>query len=157
VSAMVALRMLSGAFVALGLAALMSAATMPTARVRVNTGAAPDAVLTDPKAAHSNLDSAAKLVAARDLFRRSRRPSDIAGNTPVPAIELVVARPELRLLGMVTGPSPTAVIVGLPGGPEIRVVRQGDVVAGFTVRRISSFGVEVRGMDTTWLLTVGKP
>jgi hypothetical protein len=37
------------------------------------------------------------------------------------------------------------------------VVGPGEVFAGLTIRRISAAGVEVAGLDTTWLLTLRRP
>jgi hypothetical protein len=58
------------------------------------------------------------------------------------------------LIGLVSGIAASALIEGFPGAAGPRAVRQGDVVGSLTVRRISSSGVEIAGMDTTWMLTV---
>lgn len=101
------------------------------------------------------------VVAERDLFRRSRRPGSKGGMPPdgagIPQPANASPKPALRLLGLVAGARPTAVIEGLPRTSGPRVVGPGEVFAGLTIRRISAAGVEVAGLDTTWLLTLRRP
>ena len=104
-------------------------------------------------------DSVVSTIVRRDPFRIGREPAPLAydpvrtAQPPMPA----APKPALRLLGVVAGRDPTAVIEGFPGGERARVVRAGDEVAGLRVVRISVEEVKVVGMDTTWVLTVREP
>jgi hypothetical protein len=150
------LRAIVWPFTGLGLAALGAAVFAPVA---TSLPAAPPR-----EAAHAakltvvrpNLDSVARVVTERDLFRPSRRPAPISA-VPSPASPVpVVPRPTLTLVGLVAGAQPSAVIEGFPGTQGPRVVRPGDVIGPLTIRRISAAAVEITGMDTTWVLTVRK-
>lgn len=97
----------------------------------------------------------------RDPFRTTRLPADVAYD-PMRAASGAVAvtpspKPTLVLTGIVWGTSPVAVIEGLPGLNEARVLRSGDSVSGLVVRRIEHGRVTVVGMDTLWVLTVRQP
>jgi hypothetical protein len=61
------------------------------------------------------------------------------------------------LTGIVWGRDPAAVLEGVPGVDGARLVRSGEELAGFRVRRITAQTVTVTGMDTTWVLEVRKP
>lgn len=104
-------------------------------------------------------DSLARETVARDLFRAERRPARVsydpikATAPPVPQVQ----KPVLVLAGIVWGKDPTALIEGLPGTDGSRVLRLGEVVAGFTVREIQRDRVIVTGLDTTWTLQVKEP
>lgn len=104
-------------------------------------------------------ESLRHVVAARDLFRATRRPA-LTLYDPVRASQPVVEappKPTLVLVGIVVGSEPTAVIEGFPGFEGPRVVRIGDVVAALRVRSIGPTGVRITGMDTVWTLTVREP
>ena len=151
------LRGAAWAFAAVGFAALLGAALKPP--VSVPRTAAPASDLSDtmgPRPA-TGLDSVAAVVIRRDLFRRSRTPGPAFSTPPASPATGAVARPSLRLVGLIAGEKPTAVIEGLPGTAGPRVVRFGDVVGGLTVGKIEESGVHVAGMDTTWVLTVRRP
>lgn len=143
----------------LGVAALGAAMVLPAVPLPPVTepapGASPPAV--SPRSALT--DSAAALVVARDLFRRSRRPAASPSRSATPATPAApaVRRPTLRLVGLVVGPDGAAVIEGLPGAEGARVVREGDVIGNLRIRRITHAGVHVSGMDTVWVLTVREP
>ncbi|HLB38652.1 MAG TPA: hypothetical protein VJL31_18930 [Gemmatimonadales bacterium] len=156
-SATVALRILVWTFVALGFLALAGAALVPPAPPQLEAHPAPASPLTDPMPIPRNLDSAASLVATRNLFRRSRQPSPISSGAAAPTTQPGVPKPVLRLAGLVVGADPSAVIEGFPGLEGPRVVRVGDVIGQLTVRRVDSALVEVTGMDTTWVLRVRRP
>lgn len=135
----------------------MDAPLAPTAGVAVSAGAF------DPEPARYRGDSVARLVVARDLFRIERRPASTP-YTAVPGVSGVtgaavpsIPKPPLRLVGLVMGRLPTAVIEGLPGTDTPRAVRVGDLVAGLTVRAIRDSTVVIAGMDTVWVLTVRPP
>ena len=66
-------------------------------------------------------------------------------------------RPTLLLVGVVDGANPSAVIEGFPGVEGSRVVRVGDVVVGFAIKKVSRGQVVISGMDTTWVLEVREP
>lgn len=101
-------------------------------------------------------------VLERPAFRADRRRAGVAydGNTagepdtpPTPR----APRPTLALSGIVWGPEPAALIEGVPGTEGSTVLRRGDTLAGLKVTRLDSGRVVIRGMDTTWSLTVRNP
>lgn len=105
-------------------------------------------------------DSLTQVVVSGDLFRAGRRPADIAydplrGASAVPTDG--PPKPQLTLVGVVSGGEPSAVIEGFPGVEGSRVVRVGDVVAGLRVKSIATHGVRIVGMDTVWTLTIKEP
>lgn len=92
---------------------------------------------------------------ARNPFRISRRPS----RTPFggsPPGDNAQAPPPLRLAvsGIVWGPVPSAIITGLPTPDESRLMRVGDVFAGFRVVRIRAGSVVLAGGDSTLRLSL---
>src|SRR3989304_3447806 len=152
-------RLAAWTFAALGLVALLGAGVLPV--VSPVRNAEPVSLPSPGEGPRipGKLDSAASGVTEHDVFRRSRRPAlagtqatSVAAMTPPPR-----PMPALQLVGLVAGAKPTAVIAGFPGTTGPRVVRVGEVISGLRVRRIGTEGVEVAGMDTTWLLTVRKP
>ncbi|SRR6266699_3002060 len=100
-------------------------------------------------------------VAARDLFRVSRRPSPVVFDPVPPAAvpTILSARPPLILVGVVwdRGNDPTALIEGFPGLEGARPVRRSETIAGLRVAAISFERVVIAGQDTTWTLTVREP
>ncbi len=108
----------------------------------------------------SRVDSLDEVLIARDPFRASRRPAAVPFDPnpapPVPA-EPPPPKPALAITGIVWGGQPSAVLEGLPGAEGARLVRVGEVIAGFRIRRITAREVTVTGMDTTWVLAVRKP
>jgi hypothetical protein len=105
-------------------------------------------------------DSLDEKVIARDPFRSTRHSAAVPfdPNPPAPmAAEPPPPKPTLAVTGIVWGAAPSAVLEGLPGVEGARLVRAGEVIAGFRVRRITAHEVTVTGMDTTWVLKVRKP
>lgn len=112
-----------------------------------------------PHSAPYRADSLARVIVAADAFRMDRRPLARAyevARVGAPAAP-VPLRPTLTLVGLVAGDQGTAVIDGLPGIEGSRVMRLGEVVAGFRLARIEGNRAVVIGMDTTWVLTVREP
>ena len=105
-------------------------------------------------------DSLGDFVVRRDPFRAGRRPAEVvydpAGSAATAPAD-IPPKPELVLSGIVWGVIPAAVLEGLPGLPEPRVVREGEVVGGLRIRRITRDRVVITGMDTLWTLTVREP
>ena len=104
-------------------------------------------------------DSLASVAAARDPFRLQRTaasqsfdPDASADAAPAPHPQ----RPSLELVGIALGDDPAALLDGLPGTDGTRVLRVGESVAGYTVRRILTDRVTVQGPDTTWTLEVRR-
>jgi hypothetical protein len=101
-------------------------------------------------------DSLEYRLVARDPFRPSHRPASVAFDpnpappTPPPP------KPSLLVTGILWGREPSAVLEGLPGVDGARLMRVGEHVAGFRIRRITPKQVTVTGMDTTWVLDVRK-
>ena len=103
-------------------------------------------------------DSVAAVV-SRDPFRIGRRPV-LPAYDPLKLAEQQAPpppKPTFVLVGIVDGAAPSAVIEGFPGVDGSRVVRVGDVIAGFAVKRISAGRVIIAGADTTWRLEVREP
>ena len=143
-----------------GLVSLGAALLVPLA-----AGAA-DARLThaaSPAPAHGKpaADSLATAVVARDLFRLGRRPAAVAFNpTAGPETRMLPSssqKPPLRLVGLVDGPRPQALIEGLPGTDRARALSQGEAVAGVRVIAIGRGVARLAGMDTLWVLTLRRP
>ncbi len=139
-----------------GLGALARAVTVPVAPAPALEPAVRAQADTGAPRAPSGLDSAARFAASRDLFRRSRRPGPAATAEGLAPSAPSSPKPALRLVGILAGAEPTAVIEGLPGARTARVVRPGDVIGPLTVGRITNAEVRVSGMDTTWVLTLAR-
>jgi hypothetical protein len=60
------------------------------------------------------------------------------------------------LRGLVGGPPWNAILDGVPGHDGGFVVRAGDSVAGLKIRSVRRDGATIRGMDTTWILRLGR-
>jgi hypothetical protein len=116
-----------------------------------------------PVPAHSPLavDSLVTAVVGRDPFRLGRRPATVAFNpTAGPETRTLPPsrpRPPLRLVGLVDGPRPQALIEGLPGTDRARALSQGESVAGVRLVGIGRGVARLAGMDTLWVLTLRRP
>src|SRR3990172_7392451 len=154
----VPVRLAAWTFPVLGVVALLGAGVLPVVSpVRTAEPVSLPSPGDGPRTP-GRLDSVASTVTEHDLFRRSRRPAPAGTQaTSVAMTPPPPPKPALQLVGLVAGAKPTAVIAGFPGTTGPRVVRVGGVISGLRVRRIGTEGVEVAGMDTTWLLTVRKP
>jgi hypothetical protein len=144
----------------LGLIVAARVAAVPLVDVTIPPAAgSPPAVASG--AARGHPDSVATRLVRRNPFRTTRRPAPVAYH-PValsgpPAPE--PPKPALVLAGIVWdgGDDPTAVVEGLPGAAEPRIVRRGDVVGGLRVAAIARDRVTVSGMDTVWVLRLKEP
>lgn len=145
--------------VLIGLGALVRAITVGVVPASVPQPVARAAADSAPAVTWGDPDSLAGFATSRDPFRRSRRPGPSAGTLPSRGPNVAsVPKPTLRLVGVLEGANPTAVIVGFPGARGARVVSPGDVVGALKVERITSAEVRLSGMDTTWALTLeNKP
>jgi hypothetical protein len=63
-------------------------------------------------------------------------------------------KPALRLRGILGGPPWDVLIEGVPGREGAVVARVGQTLGGVTIRAVHRDTVIVRGMDTTWKLTI---
>lgn len=136
---------------------------------RLGSGPAPDSAPAIPAApslvariAPESLAAVATRVVEGDPFRLERRPAAVAFD---PALEGMPAppppppkppKPALTLAGVLGGPPWEALLEGIPGRDGSVVVRQGDRVGALTIRAVRRDTVIVRGMDTTWTLTVRR-
>jgi hypothetical protein len=99
-------------------------------------------------------------IVAGDLFRRERQINDSAPwgaasqLTPLPPP--APPKPRLVLRGLVGGPPWQAILDGLPGHEGSYVARAGDSIGGLKIRSVRGDGATIRGMDTTWLLKLGR-
>jgi hypothetical protein len=150
--------------VGLLLAALGGAAVTGLALVRPVVGIELPAQLvglpaTSPLASLSVSAEAVERAIGRPAFRADRRAPvgrydperEPAPETPA---EPPAPKPALAISGIVWGDVPAAVVEGLPGAERSVVLRVGDAAAGLRVVRIQGDRVLIRGMDTTWHLTV---
>ena len=99
-----------------------------------------------------------RAILAGDVFRRERSAPDSAVSAPRPTTPQPTAppRPRLVLRGLVGGPPWNAILEGVPGHDGSYVVRTGDSVAGLKIRSVRRDGATIRGMDTTWILKLGR-
>lgn len=106
-------------------------------------------------------DSLRETVIAQDVFRLDRRPAALAFE-PGRALLLLdrqvsPPKPALRLVGLVEGTRPQALIEGLPGAERGRALAWGESLGGLRVAEIRGGQVRVIGMDTVWVLTLRRP
>jgi hypothetical protein len=104
-------------------------------------------------------DSLESRLIVHDPFRPARRPAGVRfdPNPPLTPAAPRPPKPVLALTGIVWGKEPSAVVEGLPGVDGARLIRVGDDIAGFRIRRITAQQVTVTGMDTTWVLELRTP
>jgi hypothetical protein len=143
-----------------GLALGVRLAAWPLVRVVV-PAAADAALVASSPVSEFQPDSLVRLIVARDAFRLTRHPSDIAYD-PVRLAQPVTPpapKPVLALVGIVwdSGRDPTALVEGLPGVEGPRPVRSGEIIAGLRVKTITPDRIMITGLDTTWTLTVREP
>jgi hypothetical protein len=96
---------------------------------------------------------------ATDPFRRDRGRFDSAATTTAPVLQAkppAPPKPRLVLRGIVGGPPWDAIVDGIPNREGSYVVRSGDSVSGLKIRSVRADRVTIRGMDTTWILTLGR-
>lgn len=96
------------------------------------------------------------LIVDNDLFRLANAPSTVRyspATEGMGAPQVAVARPALSVKAIVGGPPWQAMIDGLPGASPT-LVRSGQLVGPLTVTAVGRDTVTVRGMDTTWKLTL---
>lgn len=144
---------------ALGSVVVIRLAAWPLVQVDLSS-------VSEPVGSSRSVDAPRKVAAesvaaitARDPFRVGRRPA-LPAYDPLRLAEQLAPpppRPALLLVGIVDGLNPSAVIEGFPGVEGARVVRVGDVVAGFTIKQVRWGQVRITGMDTTWVLEVREP
>lgn len=118
-------------------------------------GVAPLPALFDPDL----LAAAADDAAAANLFRQDRgMTADMADEAPVAGVASRPPnpRPPFVLRGVIGGPPWDVVIDGVPGRSAGTVIRDGQTVAGFSVRVASRDTVVVSGPDTTWTLVLRR-
>ena len=99
---------------------------------------------------------------ARPMFRADRRRSaryDATAASSADAAPAAPAQPKpvLVLSGLVRGARPAAVLAGIPGTEGEVVLRQGDRVGGLRLVRLEGDRAVVRGLGSTWRLTLRNP
>lgn len=152
-----------------GLLALLAAAGTATA-IAAQAGLAREAAvlgLEEPVPAalstagpRLNRDSLSLLATARNPFRLTRAPAPVVfdpvaqslGGPPTPR----PPRPLPILAGLLLGPSPGALIDGIPGTEGTRLLRIGESAGAFRVRMITPDSVVLEGADTTWSLKLRR-
>ena len=87
----------------------------------------------------------------------SRYAGAVAAGTPVAPAPPAAPKPVLILSGILWGPSPEAILDGIPGQAGAVVVHPGMAVGALKVTTIERTRVRVVGMDTVWNLTVRVP
>lgn len=103
--------------------------------------------------------AASEGLVARDPFRLERRPSAVPynpalGTVPSPAPR--PPRPTLAVTGILGGPPWEALLEGVPGRQGSVLVRRGDTLGGLHIRSVTKDTVWIRGMDTTWVLSLRR-
>lgn len=108
-----------------------------------------------------SIASSADRIASRDPFRLSHAPATVPyaperrGAAPAIQSRPVAPRPNLSVRGILGNSNLwRAILVGVPGHSEAVLVNPGDTLGGLRVRRITRDTVFVRGIDTSWALTV---
>lgn len=142
----------------LGLVTVVRLAAWPVVRVTLPPGDFASAARPGLPQTRVVAESIAAIV-GHDPFRAGRR-ALLPAYDPLRLSEQLappLPRPTLLLVGVVDGPNPSAVIEGLPGVEGSRVVRVGDVVGGFSIKKVLHGQVVISGMDTTWVLEVREP
>jgi hypothetical protein len=96
-------------------------------------------------------------IAEGNLFRPNRSAPDTTGmpvmvNGAPPPMQ--PPKPALRLRGILGGPPWDVLIEGVPGSEGAIVARVGQTLNGVTIHAVRRDTVIVRGMDTTWKLTI---
>lgn len=156
----------TGVILTLGVTALDTRRIVPTVRTArpVIAPLIGFATGSGSAARRDSLDDFARHIADRDLFRLDRQPAAVAYGTVVAGVPgsatgrpSATATPHLIVSGIVGGPPWAALLDGIPGRDGSMLVRQGDTLAGFTVRAVRRTGVIITGMDTTWHLTLNTP
>jgi hypothetical protein len=123
-----------------GTVALIAAVRLPLDRTFSDSASAPSAL---PAGARSSARPPDSLVARSGLFRPSRAPAPIpfdpgGQQTEVPP---VAPAPAFTLVGLALGPTPTAVISGIPGHEGAQVLAEGDELGGARLIRVEAAGV----------------
>jgi hypothetical protein len=144
----------------LGVLAAVGAAVMPL--VPEDTEPVPRGAPTaEGRREPYHADSLRKAVIAQDVFRLDRRPAPLAfepGRALLPPDrQASPPKPALRLVGLVEGTRPQALIEGLPGAERGRALAWGEALGGLRVAEIRRGQVRVVGMDTVWVLTLRRP
>ncbi|MBK9067239.1 MAG: hypothetical protein IPL76_10215 [Gemmatimonadetes bacterium] len=92
-----------------------------------------------------------RLPSRQPVVRYGAPPAVVAAPVPRPP------KPALALTGVLWGPEPAALLLGIPGTDGEIVVHRGETHGPIHVRAINPQAVELEGMDTTWTLTVRTP
>ena len=113
-----------------------------------------------PHATTDSLDDAIALIAAENLFRPERasaKDADVANGTAGTPPVARPPKPSLVLRGVLGGPPWDAIIDGVPGHAGSVVLRTGQQSGELQMRAFRHDTVFIRGMDTTWTLTLHRP
>lgn len=138
--------------VSIGAALLMLAAS-PTARAQVPTDRVANSARRD------SLESAFGRLLLAAPFRASRRPPETRFALEPEAAPGPVEDPfaVLRVVGVLTGNAPVAIIDGVPGQSAPRVFAPGDTMGGVKLERVIPKGAYVRAAGARRLLTLVTP
>ena len=108
----------------------------------------------------NDLNAAVEEVIVRNPFRLSRRPSGVPFGTEAQVLQQAAPaarpRPKLVLAGLVGGPPWVALLEGVPGRDGPVAVRQGDTLAGLSIRNVTRDGAVIADLDTLWRLTLRR-
>jgi len=72
-------------------------------------------------------------------------------------VQVLPPKPQLQLSGILWGPEPAALVLGMPGEEGEVVLHRGERRGGIRVASIDPDRVRLEGMDTTWTLTIRRP
>lgn len=144
----------------IGAIACLAAGAMafrPTSAPARDAGAGAPLPIETPRHDADALLDAIGTIAEGNLFRPDRAapdtiavPANVNGAPP----PMAAPKPPLRLRGILGGPPWDVLIEGIPGREGAVVARVGQTLGGITIRAVQRDTVTVRGMDTTWKLTI---
>ena len=105
-----------------------------------------------------SLSAFSEVVTEHDLFRLSRRPSQVqrGQSAPETIAPAAITRPTLSLAGIVGGPPWVALLEGVPGRDATVALATGDTVAGLRVRSVDRNVAVIAGTDTVWRLILRR-
>jgi hypothetical protein len=148
---LIELSLWSGAGVALVAAAIVGRASYARLVPLSMAGAALVAPTLPTLPPASELARLASRTSELDVF--SATAEEVAAPAPPPASPRF--RPSLLVRGTVGAAGAYAALIsGVPGREEPVLVRQGDTLAGITVRLVTRDSIVVRSLDSTWAIRV---
>lgn len=128
-------------------------AALPVGQPRLDLTTVASAVMLDA----DSLAAAADAATSGNIFREDRGVSvEVDSSTEPVMAPRHASLPSLTLRGILGGPPWEVIIDGLPGRSGGTVVRDGETVAGWSIRVTSRDSVRLSSADTVWYLVLGR-